>query len=157
MRSIFNSLLLCLAVLDIIVVIISIWDNSLIKIFNVYSELYLNSFPYIWYPIKEIFEYFNTHHLFHRKKWPLNKIGINEWLEKSKSKRSYSNRIATEYRNVRDYFSHHGPRHREISRSLQTDPLQISREYNLSQVFFLDYFDAKQSNKMLARLDAHCN
>ena len=36
---------------------ISIWDNSLVKIFHVYSDLYLYSFPYIWYPIKEMSKY----------------------------------------------------------------------------------------------------
>ena len=34
--------------------VISIWDNSLVNIFHVYSDLYLYSFPYIWYPIKEM-------------------------------------------------------------------------------------------------------
>ena len=37
--------------------VISIWDNSLVNIFHVYSDLYLYSFPYIWYPIKEMSKY----------------------------------------------------------------------------------------------------
>ena len=40
--------------LDIIVILISIWDNTVIKIFHIYSELYIKIFPYIWFPIKEL-------------------------------------------------------------------------------------------------------
>ena len=54
MRSNFSSLLLALAMLDIIVILISIWDNTVIKIFHIYSELYIKIFPYIWFPIKEM-------------------------------------------------------------------------------------------------------
>ena len=88
MRSIFNSLLMSLAVLDIIVVIISIWDNSLIKIFHVYSELYLNSFPYIWYPIKEMSK------LFLQKYFPLSSKII--WLYSPISNQFYVDWIWTE-------------------------------------------------------------
>ena len=54
MRSNFSSLLLALALLDIIVILISIWDNTVIKIFHIYSEFYIKIFPYIWFPIKEM-------------------------------------------------------------------------------------------------------
>ena len=54
MRSNFSSLLLALALLDIIVILISIWDNTVIKIFHIYSEFYIKIFPYIWFPIKEV-------------------------------------------------------------------------------------------------------
>ena len=52
MRSNFNSLLLALAMLDNMVVIISIWDNSVVKIFHVYFEFYIYMFPSVWFPIK---------------------------------------------------------------------------------------------------------
>ena len=54
MRSNFSSLLLALAILDIIVILISIWDNTVIKIFHIYSESYIKIFPYFWFPIKEM-------------------------------------------------------------------------------------------------------
>ena len=58
MRSNFNTLLMVLAVLDIMIVIISIWDHSAVKIFQLHLELYVYMFPYFWYPLKEKFIFF---------------------------------------------------------------------------------------------------
>ena len=53
---------------------------------------------------------------------------MNGKRAKLKGPMYYLNRITSEYRDVRDNFSDHGPRHGEISGSLQTNPLQIFRE-----------------------------
>ena len=54
MRSNFNSLLVALALLDIGVVVTSIWDYSLVKMFRSDPILYTYMFPHFWYPLKNI-------------------------------------------------------------------------------------------------------
>ena len=54
MRYTFNSLLVALALLDIGVVVTSIWDYSLVKMFRTNPVLYTYMFPYFWYPLKNI-------------------------------------------------------------------------------------------------------
>ena len=54
MRSNFNSLLVVMAILDIGVVVTSIWDYSLVKLFTITPIIYTYIFPYVWYPLKNI-------------------------------------------------------------------------------------------------------
>ena len=54
MRSNFNSLLVALAILDIGVVVTSIWDYSLVKMFRTNPVIYTYMFPHFWYPLKNI-------------------------------------------------------------------------------------------------------
>jgi len=54
MRSNFNSLLVVMAILDIGVVVTSIWDYSLVKLFTNTPIIYTYIFPYVWYPLKNI-------------------------------------------------------------------------------------------------------
>ena len=50
----FDQLLICLAVLDSLYVITCIWDYSCIKVWSIHLTLYVYSFPYFWYPGKNI-------------------------------------------------------------------------------------------------------
>ena len=72
MRSNFNSLLMVLAVLDLMIVIISIWDHSAVKVFHLQPELYVYIFPHFWYPLKETFKVsLHLYNIFLRAACPL--------------------------------------------------------------------------------------